>query len=94
MIKKIREFWSASFRSDPVAFWFEMTSFIFTVAASLTLAFTARNPDMSLIYPGFFIGSIAGVYGYWRRQLAWPTLLTAYFAAVNVLGFGRAVNWW
>jgi hypothetical protein len=49
---------------------------------------------MAWIYPGFFVGSVAGVYAYWRRELMWPLLLTGYFACVNVFGFGRAVNWW
>jgi hypothetical protein len=94
MLRKIQDFWSASFHSDRTAFWFDLISFVFTVGASLTLAFTAQNPNMAWIYPGFFVGSVAGVYAYWRRELMWPLLLTAYFACVNVFGFGRAVNWW
>lgn len=93
-MKKIIDFWNKSYRSDRIAFWFELISFIFTIAASLTLAFTAKNPDMSLVYPGFFIGSVTGVYAFWRRGLAWPLVLTSYFACVNVFGFGRAVGWW
>lgn len=91
---RIREFWSASFRSDPVAFWFEVTSFIVTVVASFLMAFTAANPDMRVIYPIFFVGSVAGCYAYFRRQLAWPMMLTFYFCVMNIWGFGRAVFWW
>lgn len=94
MITKIKEFWIQSYRSDKTAFAYELLSFIFTVGASLTLAFTAADPDMRYIYPGFFVGSIFGVLGYLRRRLAWPVLLTAYFAIVNVFGFGVAMLWW
>jgi len=87
-------FLKRSYHSDRIAFYFEMLSFIFTVGASLTLAFTATNPDMRLIYPGFFVGSLFGIYGYYRRELAWPMLLTMYFACVNVFGFGVAMLWW
>jgi len=94
MLSKIKEFWLHSYESDKVAFGFELSSFIFTVGASLTLAFTADAPDMRIVYPGFFIGSITGVIGYYRRKLAWPIMLTGYFAVVNVFGFGVAMQWW
>jgi hypothetical protein len=94
MIKRISDFWVNSYRSDRTAFAFELVSFIFTVAASLTLAMTAYNPNMVLIYPGFFIGSITGAYAFYRRKLAWPMLLTGYFAVVNVFGFGVAKGLW
>jgi len=87
-------FLKKSYHSDRTAFYYEMLSFIFTVGASLSLAFTADNPDMRYIYPGFFVGSLFGIYGYYRRELAWPMLLTAYFAFVNVFGFGVAMLWW
>jgi len=92
--QKITDFWSKSYRSDPTAFGFELTSFIFTVAASLYLAMTADAPNMALVYPGFFVGSITGAYAYLRRGLAWPLLLTSYFAMVNIFGFGVAIHWW
>jgi len=83
-----------SYTSDHVAFVFELISFIFTVAASLYLAIHAANPDMRYVYPGFFIGAITQVYASWRRGAAWIMLLTAYFACINVFGFGRALGWW
>jgi hypothetical protein len=61
-MQKIKEFWVNSYTSDKTAFAFELVSFVFTVAASLTLAFTAREPNMMLVYPGFFIGALTGVY--------------------------------
>lgn len=94
MISKIKEFWVQSYHSDKIAFVYELLSFIFTVGASLTLALTATDPDMRYIYPGFFLGSIFGVLGYIRRKLAWPLLLTGYFAVINIFGFGIAMLWW
>lgn len=92
-MKTVIDFWTSSYHSDRIAFAAEIISFILTVGASLTLAFTADQPDMRLVYPGFFLGSIAGVYGYYRRKLAWPLLLTAYFCVVNVFGFSVAMGW-
>lgn len=93
MITKIKDFWIKSYTSDKVAFYFEMASFVFTVAASLTLAVNADQPDMRYVYPGFFIGSVTAVYAYIRRQMAWPLVLASYFAVVNVLGFSVAMGW-
>lgn len=93
-MQKFLESWSASFRSDPVAFYLEIISFIFTVGGSLLLATTAQAPDMTMVYPLFLVGAITGCWGYYRRGLPWPLMLTAYFVLVNIFGFGRAVFWW
>lgn len=86
--------WIDSYHRDPTAFLFEQISLVFTVGASLTLAFTADAPDMRIVYPGFFVGSVSAIYAYWRRQIPTPMILTSYFATVNIFGFGRACGWW
>ena len=93
-MNKIKDFWISSYRTDSTAFYFELISFVFTVAASLTLAINADDPNMLLVYPGFFVGSVTQVYASWRRGAAWIMLLTSYFAVVNVFGFGVASGWW
>ena len=93
-MQTLKHFWIQSYTSDRVAFSFEMISFVFTVAASMYLAIHADNPDMRYVYPGFFVGAVTQVYASWRRGSAWIMLLTAYFACVNVFGFGRALSWW
>lgn len=93
-MQKIKNFWLNSYRSDKVAFYFELISFIFTVGASLTLAITARDPNMMYVYPGFFIGSTTQAYAAYRRGAAWVMLLTIYFSCVNVFGFGIAAGWY
>ena len=93
-MQNIKTFWTNSYTSDRVAFYFELVSFIFTVAASLTLAVNADNPNMLLVYPGFFVGSITQLYASWRRGAAWIMLLTFYFACINVFGYGVAATWW
>jgi hypothetical protein len=93
-LQKVIDFWSKSYRSDRTAFAFELISFIFTVGASMTLAINADNPNMLIVYPGFFVGSITQVYASYRRGAAWIMLLTSYFACINVFGFGVAAAWW
>jgi len=86
--------WIDSYHRDPVAFFCEQVSFVFTVAASLYLAITADAPNMAIVYPGFFVGSVSAIYAYWRRKIPTPMILTTYFATVNIFGFGRAIGWW
>jgi len=93
-MNKIKNFWVNSYLSDKVAFYFELVSFIFTVGASMTLALTADQPDMRIVYPGFFIGSLTATYAHYRRELAWPMILVGYFSIMNVFGFGVANGWW
>jgi hypothetical protein len=93
-MQNIKKFWLSSYHSDHTAFYFELVSFIFTVSASLTLAITAKNPNMLFVYPGFFVGSVTQCYASYRRGAAWVMMLTGYFAVVNVFGFGVAAGWW
>ena len=93
-MQAIKSFWLNSFRSDKIAFGFELVSFVFTVGASLTLALNARDPNMLYVYPGFFLGSVSQCYASFRRGAAWVMMLTGYFSIVNVFGFGVAAGWW
>ena len=93
-MNKIKDFWVRSYTSDPTAFVFEMASFILNVYASLALALTAVDPNLRLIYPAYVVGAVFAVIACYRRSLAWPLLMTGYFAAVNFLGLGVAWGWW
>ena len=84
-MQRVKDFWINSYQSDKIAFTFELISFIFTVGASLTLAMTAKNPNMLIVYPGFFVGSVTQCYASFRRGAAWVMLLTGYFACVMYL---------
>jgi len=90
----IKQFWINSYTTDRVAFLFELISFVFTVGASLTLAVNARDPNMLVVYPAFFVGSLTQLYASYRRGAAWIMLLTFYFACVNIFGYGVAAEWW
>jgi len=70
-----------------------MFSAIFTIAGSLTLALHARHPDMTIVYPMFFLGSISQVMAAYRRGAAWVMVLTMYFSCSNIFGFCIANGW-
>ena len=54
-MQKIKDFWINSYKSDKIAFTFEWIRFIFTVTASLTLAFNARDPKHVGNLPASFL---------------------------------------
>jgi hypothetical protein len=92
-MENIKKFWINSYTSDKTAFGFELVSFVFTVAASLTLALTALDPNMKLIYPFFLVGSSTQCYASMRRGAAWVMLLTGWFVCINIFGFLVAMAW-
>ena len=94
MVDKVRSFWLRSFESDRTAFYFELVSFIFTVGASLTLAITALDPDMTIVYPMFFVVATTQCYASYRREAAFVMMITGYFSIINVYGYGVASYWW
>lgn len=93
MIASIKEFWVSSYRSDRTAFYFEAISFVFTVAASMTLAVNAAQPDMLTVYSLFTVASVTQCYASWRRRLVWFALMGAYFTLINIYGYGVASAW-
>ena len=94
MYGRIVKFWQKSYDSDSTAFYFELVSFVFTVGASLTLAVTASDPDMTIVYPGFLVGALTQCYASYRREAAFVMMITGYFAIINVYGYGVAKLWW
>jgi hypothetical protein len=93
-MESVKHFLTSSYKSDKIAFYNEMVSLVFTVAASLYIAIYAQDPDMRIAYPLFLVGSIAGTYAYYRRHLVLSFMLTKYFFVINIFGFGRAMTWW
>jgi len=94
MLKKIKNFWKESYKINPKAFYYEIISFCCAVTASFYLALTAKNPNMALVYPVFFIAAFCSSIAHYKRKVAFPLLLTMYFCVVNVFGFGRAIEIW
>ena len=92
-MNRIAQFWINSYQTDKVAFFVELISFVFTIAASATLAVNASDPDMRWIYPFFFIGSVTQVFASVRRGAAWVMLLTGWFSCVNVFGWLIAMGY-
>ena len=94
MIQRIRNFWRSAYESDPVSFIVEMIGFSFILTASLMLSFTADKPNMSYIYPAYFVGNVCAIIAYTRRKLAWQLTSASYFFVINIFGFGRSLNIW
>ena len=94
MLDKVRSFWLRSFESDRTAFYFELSVSYSQLRASLTLAITATDPDMTIVYPVFLVGAVTQCYASYRREAAFVMMITGYFAIINVYGYGVASYWW
>ena len=90
----VKEFWIRSYTSDPKAFYAETIAFVTVVIGNTTLAVTANDPPMHIIYPINFVAAVFSVYAYKRRGVAWPLVFTSYFILMQWFGFGRSLGWW
>lgn len=89
-----RDFWLRSYHSDRTAFWYETVSALCIFTATTTLALTADQPNMTLIYPINFVGAIFSTLSFLRRGAGWPLVMTVYFMHLHIFGFGRSLAWW
>jgi len=85
-LNKIRQAMSNYWNLDHIAFLFELVGSIFTIAASIVLAVTAKEPDMLTIYLLYLVGSSVMCYAYIRRNMIWSVVLTIWFTIINIIG--------
>ena len=69
-LNKIKEFWVRSYTSDRKAFYLEMVASILVVISTTSIAVTADNPPMHLIYPVTFASALVSIWAYIRRGVA------------------------
>ena len=81
------EFFLQSYRSDRVAFYFEIISLVVYVYATLALMITAANPNMTVLYPIYTIAGLASCVSTYRRKLIWPLTLSTFLVVTDVIGF-------
>lgn len=93
-MRKIIDYFRHSHQLMPGVFWLDLLSTIITIITSLWLAINAADPDMRVIYPGYFVGALIGIYTGYRRHSPWTVVLCAYFCCINVFGWGRAWGYW
>jgi len=82
----IKEFWVESYKSDTIAFWFELVSVILTIAGSCVLTFTSPTPIMSIVFPIYWLGSSTLLVAAIRRRQIWLCTLTSWFTIMNTIG--------
>ena len=100
MTSKIREitvdYFNQSYHSDRVAFYFEVVAVTIVITINTFLAIVSKDgipaSDMIIYYPIQIVGSIAGVYAYYRREIFWPMLINAYFVLFGIVGLCRSLG--
>ena len=91
-IEKIKAAFYRSWETDKIACIFELIGTIFTMIASMTLAITAKDPNMAMLFPIYQIGSICLAIAYYRRDMFWSNGLMWYFIVLNSIGFMVAID--
>lgn len=81
------EFFQESYKSNKIAFYFEMISLVVYVYATLALMFTAANPNMTFLYPIYTIAGLASCVSTYRRKLIWPLALSIFLVITDIIGF-------
>ena len=81
------EFFLESYRTNRVAFYFEMISLVIYVYATLALMFTAAHPNMTFLYPVYTVAGLASCVSTYRRKLIWPLTLSIFLVITDIIGF-------
>ena len=89
MLKRIKQFWINSYKSDPMAFYLEMVSAVAVIIGSGILTYTVLSPRPDIFIPFYWVGSIAGFFGAYRRMSAWVMVLTSWFITMNSIALWR-----
>ena len=83
MISRAKNFFTESYRRDPLATIVEIFETIILVSASATLTFTVLDPATKIFIPMYFCGSILGVISAIIRQAAFVIILCSWFTLMN-----------
>ena len=86
MLKLLKEFWVNSYKTDQVAFWYELVSVLVTIIGSCILTFTSPHPLMHYVFPLYLIGSGTLCYASYRRRNIWIVVLSGWFTLMNIIG--------
>mgnify|MGYP001175959340 CR=1 FL=1 len=86
MYKLLKEFWVTSYKTDKLAFYLEVFSVAVTVAGSCILTFTSPQPEMTLVFPLYLMGSSTLAIASFRRRIIWTCVLGSWFTIMNVIG--------
>ena len=86
MYRLLKEFWVNSYKTDQVAFWYELVSVLVTIIGSCILTFTSPHPLMHYVFPLYLIGSSTLCYASYRRRNIWIVALSGCFTLINIIG--------
>jgi hypothetical protein len=86
-MERVKTYLKRSYHDDPSSFYAELIGTLITVTAAIIMALTAKNPDMTIIYPLWTAGAIISMYTYYRKRLVWTLMLMQFYVATNIIGY-------
>lgn len=82
----IIENWRKDLRENPVIFWVEMFGTLFLMLAGGTLALTAPNPNLLVVYSFYLTGSSSLMVSSYMRSNGFWVFLNLFFWCVDIVG--------
>jgi hypothetical protein len=89
MIERIKKFWIDSYKTNVIAFYYEMISAVTVIIGSAILTYTVLAPRPDIFIPFYWIGSITGMVGAYYRMSSWILVLTMWFTMMNTIAMWR-----
>ena len=89
MIERIKKFWIDSYKTNVIAFYYEMISAVTVIIGSAILTYTVLAPRPDIFIPFYWIGSITGMVGAYYRMSSWILVLTMWFTIINIIAMWR-----
>lgn len=89
MIERIKKFWIDSYKTNVIAFYYEMISAVTVIIGSAILTYTVLAPRPDIFIPFYWIGSITGMVGAYYRMSSWILVLTMWFTIMNTIAMWR-----
>jgi hypothetical protein len=89
MIERIKKFWIDSYKTNIIAFYYEMISAVTVIIGSAILTYTVLAPRPDIFIPFYWIGSITGMVGAYYRMSSWILVLTMWFTMMNTIAMWR-----
>jgi hypothetical protein len=88
----IIENWRKDLRENPIVFWIEMFGTLSCMMASGTLALTAPNPNLILVYLFYLTGSSSLMISSYMRSNGFWVFLNLFFWSIDIVGIYKTLH--
>lgn len=89
---KVWEYIKQSYYADKLCFYMELVASLLALVSAAALAYTADNPNMVILYPGFFLSAFISIFTCIRRNSLCGIVTSFYFFVIDIVGWVIAIK--